>query len=77
MPDSSNFTADSSRFISTNSVNLYKDNPQAGRWTLQLEWLPPLASEFGTAGGAQLSTPFTDTSSSTGCARTRTCPMAA
>jgi hypothetical protein len=58
--NSSNFTADSSgNFISTNTVNLYKDNPQPGRWTLALEWLPPLAAEFGTAGGAELSTPFT------------------
>jgi hypothetical protein len=58
--NSSNFTADSDgNFVSTNTVNLYKDNPMPGRWTLALEWLPPLAAEFGTAGGAELSTPFT------------------
>ena len=58
--NSSNFTADSDgSFISTNTVNLYKDNPQHGRWTLALQWLPPVAAEFGTAGGAELSTPFT------------------
>lgn len=58
---SSNFTVDSTQqnFISTGTVNLYKDNPQAGRWTVALQWLPPYAAEFGTAGGAELSTPFT------------------
>jgi hypothetical protein len=57
--NSSNFTFDSQGNLdSSNTVDLYKDNPQSGRWTLALEWLPPFAAEFGTASGAELSTPF-------------------
>ena len=49
--NSSNLTFDSSgqNVIATDAVNLYKDNPEAGRWTLALDWLPPVANSVGLA----------------------------
>jgi hypothetical protein len=40
----------------THTLEVYKDNPQAGRWTLVLDWLPPVVS--GKAF-AELLEPFT------------------
>ena len=37
--------------ISTGDVNIYKDAPQAGAWTLVLDWLQPVS-------GSELSEPF-------------------
>ena len=54
---SSNITLDStgSHPILTGSLNVYKDNPEPGRWTFALDWLPPItASSFG-----ELTEPFT------------------
>ncbi len=30
-------------------MNVYKDNPQPGQWTLALDWLPPVADSVGLA----------------------------
>jgi len=58
--NSSNTLFDSQgNLVNGTAVDLYKDNPQPGRWTLALAWLPPFAAELGLAGGAQLSMPFT------------------
>ncbi len=35
-----------------NTVNVYKDHPESGTWTLVLDWLPPVS-------GLAISTPFT------------------
>jgi hypothetical protein len=55
--NSSNITFDSSfsNIIGTGTVDVYKDNPQPGRWTLALDWLPPVAE----TSFAELSAPFT------------------
>lgn len=55
--NSSNITLDATgtNVIGTGAVNVYKDNPQPGRWTLVLDWTPPL---FGSSF-AELSEPFT------------------
>jgi hypothetical protein len=37
------------------ALSVYKDNPEAGRWTFVLEWLPPLFND----SFSQLSMPFT------------------
>lgn len=39
----------------TGSLSVYKDNPEAGRWTLVLNWLSPVASD----SFSQLALPFT------------------
>ena len=54
---SSNITLDSSfsHFLGTGTVDVYKDNPQPGRWMLVLDWLPV---EFGSEFPV-LSQPFT------------------
>lgn len=54
---SSNVTLDDkgSSFLTTPTVDVYKDNPQPGRWMLVLDWLPV---EFGTEFPV-LSQPFT------------------
>lgn len=36
----------------TNTVTVYKDHPEAGKWTLVLDWLQPVS-------GAAINTPFT------------------
>jgi hypothetical protein len=54
---SSNDTLDSTQqnLLLTNTVDVYKDNPQAGRWMLILDWAPVnFGPEF-----SQLSAPFT------------------
>lgn len=54
---SSNLTLDStaSSVILTGNLTLYKDDPEPGRWTVALDWLPPITgSSFG-----ELSEPFT------------------
>ncbi|HKD93277.1 MAG TPA: hypothetical protein VKB43_01040, partial [Gaiellaceae bacterium] len=54
---SSNLTLNStaSSVILTGNLTLYKDNPEPGRWTVALDWLPPITgSSFG-----ELSEPFT------------------
>jgi hypothetical protein len=43
------------KLLKTHTLEVYKDNPQAGRWTLVLDWLPPVVS--GKAF-AELSEPF-------------------
>jgi hypothetical protein len=50
---SSNVTLDTSgkNVIATNSVNVYKDNPQPGEWELLLNWLQPVS-------GTEISEPF-------------------
>jgi len=50
---SSSVTLDStaSNVISTGSVNVYKDAPQAGIWSVVLDWLNPVS-------GAEISSPF-------------------
>jgi hypothetical protein len=49
---SSSVTEDSSgNPIQTNTVNAYKDNPQAGTWYLTLDWLQPVS-------GSELAEPF-------------------
>jgi hypothetical protein len=44
---SSSVTADSTQtsIISTGDVNVYKDAPQAGTWTLVLDWLTPVSGQ--------------------------------
>lgn len=37
--------------LPTGAVNVYKDNPRPGQWTLVLDWLPPVS-------GMELSEPF-------------------
>ena len=52
---SSNVTLDNfppSTVIATNGLTVYKDNPEAGRWTLVLDWLQPVS-------GDAISMPFT------------------
>jgi hypothetical protein len=53
---SSNITLDSTQtdIIGTGSVTVYKDAPQAGLWSLVLDWLTPVS-------GAELTEPFTGT----------------
>jgi hypothetical protein len=58
---SSNITLDStaSNAILTGSLNVYKDNPEPGRWTFALDWLPPMdpdleASNPGNGDSASL-----------------------
>jgi Subtilase family len=55
--NSSNITLDSTgqNYLGTGTVNVYKDNPQSGRWMLVLDWLPPV---FGVEF-SELSQPFT------------------
>jgi len=55
--NSSNITLDSTQanFLPTTTVDLYKDDPQPGRWMLVLDWLPV---EFGIEF-PELSEPFT------------------
>ncbi len=50
---SSNLTLDSAgqSAISTDAVNVYKDDPEAGTWYLRLDWLQPVS-------GAELAEPF-------------------
>jgi Subtilase family len=43
------------KLVRTHTLEVYKDNPQAGRWTLVIDWLPPVVS--GKAF-AELSAPF-------------------
>jgi hypothetical protein len=43
------------KLVRTHTVEVYKDNPQAGRWTFVIDWLPPVVS--GKAF-AELSEPF-------------------
>jgi hypothetical protein len=43
------------KLVKTHTLEVYKDNPQAGRWTFVLDWLPPVVS--GKAF-AELSEPF-------------------
>ena len=43
------------KLVRTHTLEVYKDNPQAGRWTLVIDWLPPVVS--GKAF-AELSEPF-------------------
>ncbi len=51
---SSSVTLDSSQqnVTTTGTVNVYKDAPQAGTWTVVLDWLQPVS-------GSELSEPFT------------------
>lgn len=41
--------------VGTDTVDVYKDNPEAGRWTFVLDWLPPVVS---ATAFAELSEPF-------------------
>jgi hypothetical protein len=54
---SSNVTLNSSglKVQRTHTVAVYKDNPQAGRWTFVLDWPPPVVS---AKAFAELSEPF-------------------
>ncbi len=54
---SSNITLDSSGqcCLGTNALNVYKDNPEKGRWTFVLDWTGPVAGD----SFSQISMPFT------------------
>jgi len=54
---SSNVTLSSagSCCLAFSALSVYKDNPEAGRWTFVVDWLPPLAND----SFSQLSMPFT------------------
>ncbi|HUD69861.1 MAG TPA: S8 family serine peptidase [Acidimicrobiales bacterium] len=47
-------TTSTSSVITTGAVNVYKDSPQAGTWSLVLDWLQPVS-------GSELFEPFTGT----------------
>jgi hypothetical protein len=55
---SSNITLNGAglKVVKTHTVTVYKDNPEAGRWTFVLDWLPPVVS---AKAFAELSEPFT------------------
>jgi hypothetical protein len=57
---SSNTTLDNtgSKPLGTRTVTVYKDNPEAGRWTFVLDWPPPAVS---ARAFAEVSEPFTGT----------------